>query len=353
MYYRNEKAVHLERIAYQNNRQDYLRLDLNENPGGLPEDFVKSVFDEITPQMIAQYPETQQFADCLAEFLGVKPGNLCLVNGSAEGIRHIIEAYTSVNGKIAGVTPSYAMYEIFANMYGRHLIQIPYSENLDISASDIIGHLSSDIQLLILMNPNNPIGNAYTDDEFAAILSEAQKHEITVLVDEAYMYFYPHSFLQTAVKTSHVFVTRTFSKLFSLGGCRLGYVAGMEEDIKIIQNLCTPHNTNVFAMKFAQKIIQADGLLDELAARHSEGRKYLIQKLLQNGYQTEAREGNFLFMKPKHISVEDMVKRMRTEKKILLKSYDGIGRLGRCIRVTTGERKYMELFMEALTDLDR
>lgn len=58
MYYINENIRNLKRIFDQNERKDFLRLDLNENPGGLPQEFVDEVTSQITPQLIAQYPET-------------------------------------------------------------------------------------------------------------------------------------------------------------------------------------------------------------------------------------------------------------------------------------------------------
>ena len=39
MYYANKNLVTLNRIFDQNKREGYLRLDLNENPAGLPQDF--------------------------------------------------------------------------------------------------------------------------------------------------------------------------------------------------------------------------------------------------------------------------------------------------------------------------
>ena len=60
MYYLNPRVENLYRIFDQNERKDYLRLDLNENPGGLPEDFIRSVLADVTPQLVAQYPETLQ-----------------------------------------------------------------------------------------------------------------------------------------------------------------------------------------------------------------------------------------------------------------------------------------------------
>ena len=95
MYYLSKKIENLERIFDQNERKDYLRLDLNENPGGLPQKFISKVLSEVTPQFVAQYPETLHFTEVLAEFLGTDIKHICLVNGSAEGIRYIIQAFTA------------------------------------------------------------------------------------------------------------------------------------------------------------------------------------------------------------------------------------------------------------------
>ena len=50
MYYLDKKIENLHRIFDQNERSSFLRLDLNENPGGLPEDFIKDVMAKVTPQ---------------------------------------------------------------------------------------------------------------------------------------------------------------------------------------------------------------------------------------------------------------------------------------------------------------
>ena len=58
MYYLDSRVENLYRIFDQNARKDYLRLDLNENPGGLPQEFIDDVLKNVTPQFVAQYPET-------------------------------------------------------------------------------------------------------------------------------------------------------------------------------------------------------------------------------------------------------------------------------------------------------
>ena len=351
MYYTDPKVEKLYRIFDQNERKDYLRLDLNENPGGLPQEFIKSVLNGVSPQFVAQYPETLHFTEVLAEYLKTDISHLCLVNGSAEGIRYIIQAFTSPEGRIVGVVPSYFMFQVYSEMYGRNFVKVPYNKDLSMDVDNIIAEMTEDTQLLILLNPNNPMGNVYTDEEFEKILNAAKEKEITVLVDEAYHYFYPKTFIKYALEDEHVFITRTFSKLFSMAGCRLGYVAGWPEGVKMVQKMCTPHNTNAFAMRFAEAILTTPRMLDQLIVNFTEGRRYLIDWLDENNYPHKGEAGNFIFIKPK-TDAQSIVNRMKDEKKILIKAYSNVGEFGDCLRVSIGERKYMEQFTSALSELD-
>ena len=338
MYYINEDVKNLFRIFDQNSRDGYIRMDLNENPVGLSQEFIDEVLSKVTPEFVAKYPEQLEFTTKLAEFLGIEIENICLVNGSAEGIRHVIQAYSRPGGKVLSVTPSYAMYDVYCEMYGRESVHVNYDEKLEMHVDDIVNAITDDIDLVIILNPNNPVGDVYTYEEADRILEACKEHECTLLIDEAYFYFYPNSFINYALENDHVLLTRTFSKVFSLAGGRLGYVVGKPEDIAIVQKLCTPHNVNAFGMLFAQSIIEKEGMIDEL---------------VEKGYTVSAKEGNFIFIKPKKVDASEIVRRMKEEKKILIKVYKDVPDLGDCLRVSIGESEVMDKFIEALKDIDQ
>jgi histidinol-phosphate aminotransferase len=196
------------------------------------------------------------------------------------------------------------------------------------------------------------MGNVYTDEEFETLFNKCKEKEITMLVDEAYHYFYPKTFIKYAISNPRVLLTRTFSKLFSLAGCRLGYVVGMPNDIKYVQKLATPHNTNAFAMLFAERILETPGMVQQLIDNFNAGRKYLLSELDKNSYRHQGEAGNFIFIKPK-TDANIIVKRMKEEKKILIKSYKNVGEFGTCLRVSIGEKQYMRRFVEALLEIDQ
>lgn len=352
MYYLDENIKDLIRVFDQNERKDFLRLDLNENPGGLPQEFITEVLKEVTPQFVAQYPETLHFTEILANYLGTDISHLCVTNGSAEAIRYVIQAFTSINGRIVGVVPSYFMFQVYSEMYGRNFIKVEYNDDLSIDIKNIEKELTEETQMLILLNPNNPMGNVYTDEEFEKLFKICQEKEITLLIDEAYHYFYPKTFIKYAFNNRRVLVTRTFSKLFSMAGCRLGYVCGHPNDIKYVQKYYTPHNTNAFAMLFAEKILTTPGMVDDLINKFMEGRNYLIETLNQYGYRYKGEAGNFIFIEPK-TNPKIIVDRMKKEKKILIKMYSNVGKFRDCLRVSIGEKEYMSKFIEALLEIDK
>ena len=340
MYYINKNVEDLFRIFDQNSRDGYIRMDLNENPVGLSQEFIDEVLSKVTPEFVAKYPEQLEFTTKLAEFIGVEIENICLVNGSAEGIRYVIQAYSRPGGKVLSVTPSYAMYDVYCEMYGRESVHVEYDENLNMDVDDIINAISDDIDLVIILNPNNPVGDVYSYEEADRILEACKKHECTLLIDEAYFYFYPNSFIKYALENDHVLLTRTFSKVFSLAGGRLG-------------KLCTPHNVNAFGMLFAQSIMEKEGMIDELVEKQLTGKQHLIDTLIEKGYTVSAKEGNFIFIKPKKVDASEIVERMKEEKKILIKVYKDVPDLGDCLRVSIGESEVMDIFIEALEDIDQ
>lgn len=56
-YHVNEYIKNTVRVFPMQNRYGMHRYDMNENPEGLPKEFVDSVLKEITPEFLAIYPE--------------------------------------------------------------------------------------------------------------------------------------------------------------------------------------------------------------------------------------------------------------------------------------------------------
>lgn len=89
MVYVNENIKNTIRVFPQQNRYGKHRYDMNENPEGLPRDFVNSVLREITPEFLSIYPEPDKFLEKYASYIGVERNNVVATNGSDMAIRYL------------------------------------------------------------------------------------------------------------------------------------------------------------------------------------------------------------------------------------------------------------------------
>lgn len=350
MHYVNENIKNTERIFPQEGRYGFLRLDMNENPEGLPREIVDKFKESITPEFLSVYPEPTAFQKKYAKFIGVSPENVVTSNGSDMAIRYALETFAQKGHSVVTVTPSFEMYRVNCMLLGLNHVPVSYENDFTINIQNILDAIDSNTDITVLLNPNNPIGNAYTEEEARKIIEKSRKFGAVVIIDEAYHYFYPNTFLPLALEYDNVLILRTFSKLFSMASLRLGIVIGNEKLIHYIRNIRLTFDANALALKLAEMIIDEPGLSDRLIQTEREGRAYVKNALLKAGYEIFEGNGNFIFFRPKR-EIKSVEKAL-FDKKILVKTY-GNPMLKDWIRISTGSKKSMEKFMDALLEVDR
>jgi histidinol-phosphate aminotransferase len=79
-----------------------------------------------------------------------------------------------------------------------------------------------DVTLVTIVNPNNPTGFQFNIKENRELIERHPR--TTFLIDEAFIEFGGESAADLVFKYDNIVITRTFSKAFSLAGCRVGYV---------------------------------------------------------------------------------------------------------------------------------
>ena len=349
MCYVKECVRDIMRIGGRQGRAEFLRLDMNENPEGLPEEFVNKVKEELTPEFFATYPEPEKFLNILADYLGVKRENLCVTNGSDMAIRYLFEVFGRPGSSIVTVSPTFEMYRVNSWIFGLNHKPVMYNPDFTLDFDKVLEAITEEVSSVSVLNPNNPIGTVYTDEQLDAITNKAKEVGALVIVDEAYHYFYDKTFLNKIFEHDNVVLIRTFSKLFSVAAVRLGFIVGPAELVKYVWNVRPTFDTNSVALKFGEKLLTEPGLCEKLVAIEKEGREYLLESLKEHGYEVFAQNGNYAFIKTK--TPVPQVKERLEEKKILIKTY-GQEMLKDYIRISTGSKKVMEQFTEALYEVD-
>lgn len=351
MYYVNEDVKNCIRIFPEQGRYDYRRYDMNENPEGLPKEFVDAVLKEITPEFLAIYPEPDRFLNKYAKYIGADYGNVLTTNGSDMAIRYLLEVFCEKGKEVVTVTPSFEMYAVNCSILGLVHKAVSYAEDLSIDVDKIVEAISDETDIVVLLNPNNPVGNVYTEEELERIVDKADQSGAIVIIDEAYHYFYKDTFLSYALNRNNVVVLRTFSKLFSMAACRLGIIISNPEIIGYVKKSRLTFEVNAIALLFAERLVDHPEVIEGLIKTADEGKQYALKRLQQAGYEVRDCRGNFIFVKPK-LSPRDVERMLKEKDKILVKTY-GNDLLKEYIRVSTGSKEAMEFFVDKFLLADK
>lgn len=350
--YVDENIKNTVRVFPRQGRYDYYRYDMNENPEGLPKEFVDSVLKEITPEFLSIYPEPDRFLNKYAEFLGngVKYENLLTTNGSDMAIRYVLETFGEKGKEVLTVTPSFEMYWVNCNILGLKHVAVDYKPNLTIDINDILNAINDNTRIVVLLNPNNPIGNVYSKEELEKVIQKSKEVGAVVIIDEAYYYFYDNTFIDYAIKEENVILLRTFSKLMSIAACRLGVIISNPKLINYLKNARLTFDANSIALLFAERLIERKDIVNELIESEKTGKEYLLNELKNHNYWVKDCMGNFIFIKPKH-NAKEVSDRLENEKKILVHPY-GNELLKDYIRVSVGSVKSMKFFLDNFLEID-
>ena len=348
-YHVNESIRNTERVFPEQGRYGKHRYDMNENPEGLPEEFVQSVLKEITPEYLSIYPESDAFLKKYADFVGVGFENVIATNGSDMAIRYLLETFCGPGKEVVTVSPSFEMYWVNCSILGLRHVPVPYKDDMTIDAADIVAAIGPNTDVVVLLNPNNPIGNVYSDEDVAAIVDAARANSAIVVIDEAYHYFYDKTFVDLVKRESNVVVLRTFSKLFSIAACRLGVVIADEGIIDCLKRIKLTFDANAISLKFGERIIDEPGLLDYLIETERTGRAHALKRLQDEGYETRDCRGNFIFVRPKRPA--NVVGQELADENVLVKWWSS-GMLAPFLRVSTGSIRAMDVFIDAFLKVD-
>ena len=350
MYYVNKYVKDLYRVKFHDERGAVLRLDMNENPEGLPKEFVEVVKEKITPEFIATYPEKDRLTSLLAEHNRIQPENISITCGSDEAMRLIFQCFGEEGKKLVTVTPTFEMYDVYSKMFGMSHALVEYNSDFSLSLDGILKEVNEEAGLVILLNPNSPIGSCWTEEEARAVLNRAKSVGAIVVVDEAYHYFYAGTFLPLIKEYDNLLVLRTFSKLYSCAGLRIGYVSGNEELIHYIDNAESTFNVNNIAILFAEELMKHPEITKQMIETERSGREWLTKQLMDAGYPVISKEGNYVLFLPKGNSKE-IVSGLK-ERGIWIRDY-GRGVLAGWIRVSTGSVECMKKFWEAFVKVEK
>lgn len=292
-------GLRASQVRERTGRESVLKLSSNEHPCG-PVPKALAAMRAVLPRL-NRYPDGGCVAlkAKLASRLGVDPSNLVVGNGSNEVLQLIAQAVLRPGDEVVFAWPSFVVYPMVTAIFGAVPVRVPLTEDDVHDIDAMLAAITPRTRVVFLCNPNNPTGTICTREAFMRFM-EGVPEDVLVVVDEAYFEFvtspeYPDALEWFDGKRSLV-VCRTFSKMYSLAGLRVGYAVAPVSLVRAIDKVREPFNVNTVAQIAAYHSLDDEAEVRRRRAENQEQKTYLYSCFDRLGIRYARSETNFVYV---------------------------------------------------------
>jgi histidinol-phosphate aminotransferase len=327
-------------------RAGKLRLDFNGNTVGCSPKVIQFLKANLSASDLAIYPEYSAAKEAIARYFHVSPDQFTFTNGTDEAIQVFINTYVDDGQEVVVLKPAYAMYRFYAEVAGAKVTEVAYPQpSMEFPLQQMLDAITPQTRAVLISNPNNPTGTGLSLLAIERILARAKK--AVVMVDEAYYEFCGVSALTEIERVPHLFVCRTFSKVFGMAAMRLGCLFSHPANIQYLRKAQSPYSVNSLAVLAAQAAVADTAYVENYVAEVLAARELLSVGLEKLGIAYVPSSANFVLghFGKRAIEVRD---RLRGQAILVRdRSYEAPG----CVRITVGTRAQTRRLLAALEEI--
>lgn len=321
-----------------------IRLDANESPFDVPEDFKAEILEGLRALPWNRYPDplAGELRQALARWEGVKPEQVVVGNGSDEIIRDLLTAFGGPGTRMVFPVPTFSMYRLLTVSGGGTPVGVRLNGEWALGTEAFLEELNAPAgRIAFLARPNNPTGHCYPAEQIEEILRGSDR---LVVVDEAYRMFAGETLRDRLEAYPNLAILNTFSKSMSLAGLRVGYLIAHPEIIKAVNRVRLPYNLDAAAQYIALRALSRPDLWEAQARQVQAERERMAQALAAlPGVKVYPSRANFIF-----IRTAEAV-RLRSELAaggVAVRGFAAAEGLGDCLRVTVGRPEENDRFLQ-------
>lgn len=186
-------------------------------------------------RLLGEYPSGMGVNSLIAaKIFGLHASQVIVGNGAAELIKSLMERFT---GRLGMAFPTFQEYP---NRKAQTDV-VPYfvtNDEFRYTAKDLMDfYEDKDIEVLTLINPDNPSGNYIRREDVLKLSEWCEKKNIRFVVDESFVDFVDEEETTTLLdaeilkENPNLIVVKSISKSYGVPGLRLGVLASSDEEL--------------------------------------------------------------------------------------------------------------------------
>jgi histidinol-phosphate aminotransferase len=268
--------------------------------------------------------------------LGLDADRIICGAGSDEVIAFLCQAYAGPGTEVVHTEHGFAMYRISALAAGATPVEVRERERVtDVDA--ILAACTDATRLVFIANPNNPTGTMIGLAEIER-LAEGLPPQALLVLDGAYAEYVEgyDGGAEMVDRRDNVVMTRTFSKLYGLGGLRIGWGYGPAHVIDVLNRVRGPFNLSQAALAAAEAAIRDRAYTDHCRVENARWRTWLADALAEIGVPSDVSCANFVLARFANQAEAEACDDYLKTQGLIVRRVAGYN-LPQCLRITVGD----------------
>lgn len=322
-----------------------VKLSANENPlGSSPA--ARAALADLHELALYPDPDCTGLRAAIGGLHGIDPGRIVCGAGSGEVLHCAVQAFAGVGDEVVFPRYSFSLYPLLANKVGATGV-LAEVEDYTASVDAILAVVTERTKVVLLDNPNNPLGSWIAGDELAR-LHAGLPSDVLLVVDQAYAEYVgdgdPDGALALAAASENVLVTRTFSKAYGLAAERIGWATGAPALVDMVNRLRGAFNVSASGQTAALAALGDQAFVAQSRTENAAGRAFFedaIAALGNHGLRAVPSKANFVLVLFEGALRAEAALTALAEGGYAVRHLPGQG-LGQALRITIGTRAQME-----------
>ena len=324
-----------------------VKLSSNENPFGPSPKAIEAF--RAAGADLHRYPNTDHgpLRRAIGTHHGLDPERIICGVGSDEIITFLCQCFAGPGDEVLYTEHGFSMYKISARAAGAEPVKVPERDRMvDIDA--VIAGVTARTRLVFVTNPGNPTSTMLGEADLERLVSAVPEHVIVVL-DGAYAEFAAGFDGGASLVDRHanLVMTRTFSKLYGLGGLRVGWGYASPEIIGVLNRVRGPFNLSEPQMAAAIAALEDTDYTAFCLSENTRLRAMLAEGLAELGVPSDTSCTNFVLARFASEAEANACDDMLKSDGILVRRVGGYG-LPDCLRITVGDEASCRRVIESV-----
>jgi histidinol-phosphate aminotransferase len=271
--------------------------------------------------------------------------------GSDDLIYLLCHIYGGAGTELIMTAHGFSIYDIAGRIAGCTIVKVP-ERDLTTDVDAVLAAVTPATRMVFIANPNNPTASFIPDSETARLRAGLPAHVLLVL-DSAYAEYVHRADYDAGVglveTTDNTVMTRTFSKMFGLGGLRLGWGYAPPAVVDLLNRVRSPFNVSSAAYTAGIAALAEPGWVERSRDHNTAERARVAAALAASGITVHPSEANFVLADFGTPAVADAADTHLRGRGLIVRRVGGYG-LPHCLRITIGLGDENDAVIEALRD---